>query len=172
MKISNYIRTGSYNVHQFEIGKYQNIPVKTVSEGALWQGNVDDMRILLTPIMISFHIGDKHRAVFDFRPGYPTDFGSVPERLRGLVDNDDIHMRDGFLCHDLLYNIKGAGGKYLSFEWAQKIMREVGILTGAKKRTAWTAWFATNFFSRKLWSGVNRFDSEAAQFASVRIEEI
>ena len=172
MRITELRRDDAYNVHQFEAGHYDRIPVPTVSEEALMQGEYNDMRILLTPITISFVINGSHRAIFSVDVGYPTDWGSVPKKLRGLVDNDDIKMRSGFLCHDLLYNLAGSEEEYLSFEVAQAIMREVAIANGASKWTAWKAWFATRLFSRKLWNRQCMFDREAALFGSVEILEV
>jgi hypothetical protein len=59
-------------------------------------------------------------------PGFISDKGSVPEKLRSMVDNDDPDFLMGFYIHDMNYACH-----YMSRSDSDSLLREMGKYHGA-----------------------------------------
>ncbi len=68
------------------------------------------------------HIGikvDEGWLLFDFKEGYKTDLGSIPQRLLGIVDNGsgNLDLLSFYLVHDAIY-----GGNFKSQKFADDLL--------------------------------------------------
>lgn len=73
-------------------------------------------------ISIPLHIAvktDEGWLLFDFKEGYKTDLGSIPQRLLGIVDNGsgNLDLLAFYLVHDAIY-----GGNFKSQKFADNLL--------------------------------------------------
>ena len=63
-------------------------------------GDPEDLRIVLSPILITITFRGRRPLRYEFDRGFITDLASVPSSFRGVVDNDDVKLAAAALCHD------------------------------------------------------------------------
>lgn len=47
-----------------------------------------------------------NNAIYVAPAGFDTNLASIPKILRGIIDNDDPHIKDAAVIHDWLYTVK------------------------------------------------------------------
>lgn len=86
-----------------------------------------------TLIRIDFNLNGMDHSI---RPGFITNLGSVPKRLRHIVDTNDETLL-AFVIHDYIYSKTVSG---ISRKDADRAMLEIAIMSGQDKIEAYIAW--------------------------------
>lgn len=108
----------------------------------------------ITLVRIDFNLNGVD---YSIRPGFITNLGSVPKRLRHIVDPDDESLL-AFIIHDYLYSKNVAG---IAREDADKAMREIAIMCGQDKVEAYVTWIGVRL------GGWTQFNKNEASFKRV-----
>lgn len=108
--------------------------LKGIKYGALRRPQrVGKSKRQLYEVMYPFAFISKEHGELTVPRGFFTDFGSVPDFSRAIIDDDDPDLLYGSLPHDMLYHLKGklADGRVLTRLQADNVLREAMRACGA-----------------------------------------
>jgi hypothetical protein len=86
--------------------------------------------------------------------GFVTDFGSIPRYCYPISAPASGPMAEGYVVHDWLYNQQS--GKGYPKEFADNVMRAIGIHCGAPKLQANSVHFAVHLFGKKHYKAIGK----------------
>ena len=90
----------------------------------------DELYLLLEDFQVKTSAG-----IYNFKKGYVWDQASVPQFLRGLLDNDSPEVVIAAMVHDANFS-----QKYLGYKGANTLFREMMIDNGMSKFKARLYW--------------------------------
>ena len=118
----------------FSSGMLNNIKDKC-DRGEYWVAN--------SPMKIIVHVtngnGRNVHIVYHIKRGWVTDMASVPDCLRGFVDNDSNEIVIPAICHDIAYALHG-----LCFDDANVLFREMLKYFDMSLLKRWLAYWAVS----------------------------
>jgi len=103
-----------------------------------WGMNRDQVWIVSRPLKIITEDAGQ-RTSYLFGPPYLTDLASIPKRLRGAIDNDDIRLIAPALVHD--YNFATHA---MSFRSSNELFRKMIRAVGGSWLKAFICWLSVS----------------------------
>ena len=104
-------------------------------------------RKLTKGFRVLVELADDLNLVFVFKPGFITDFASVPRFFRGIVDNDDPKIIIPAFVHDVNFL-----SHFLSFKDSNKLFLSMMRLEGMKRfRSRIAYWAVASFVGRRIY---------------------
>lgn len=101
-------------------------------------GNLEELRILLSPLTITINFKNTNWIQFKFLPGFITDFASVPQIARWIIDNDELDLLAAALVHDANFSMH-----FLNFKQTNELFRKM-IRARGRRFKSWLAWRAVS----------------------------
>lgn len=122
-----------------------------------WGLKTDQVWALTNPLSIRIK-DNKLDIKFKFRKPYLTDLASVPKRLRGIIDNDDIRLIAPALVHDFNF-----ATHFMTFRESNRLFRKMIVALGGSGFKAFFAWLAVaSPFGRYFYKQKNKHKRDFA----------
>jgi len=98
----------------------------------LWHeyGNINELNLLLKTLTLSINLYDKRTFIITWKPGFITDFASVPKFFRGIIDNDDLDLMIAAMLHDWCTVYHPFGNDIQAVKYTNKLFEAVVAFKG------------------------------------------
>jgi hypothetical protein len=152
MKIKSIKRTGDFRTLRVEPWNYTDQTIRWYQETgevlptraeALRIGDLDQLRVLLHPIVITIELDTGQWYSYKFEAGFMWDLASVPRFARWAIDNDDIYIQEAAIVHDANFSAHFLGDSVEAIEETNELFEQM-IRYRGKRFRAWLAHKAVN----------------------------